>query len=388
MTTESVQRIASPSSPRKRQLGFETAQEANHPSTVTSVKGEKMDHNDMEDIWAELGECNYRDKSEKTLIQSLFLSITSGGGEFGSQTDRMDYDDILDSSERIPDLSMPSPAPVPTPALKSASLSDGVGVASTASAKTTPDSSNPYILTPSMSLSSFDQSPVPKDLPVTSTYSSDSIAQMLEYMRACNSQPPPPPASYSSVDSQAEEERQGGRKREKCTSRTSKNRKQLSPIQKIKRSFSHGGEGTSIASHRPVFSAIQQRARQRSKTFAVPPPAISSTGEVESLHIDTHSAVRATGLTEATWKDGAAAIYAKQTQSASSVIDAWSTASTSPTFASRWQTTESSKSPPSTSHGSQKHSSSTTENLSLMDFLVRPEGKSETREESKGESIG
>lgn len=299
----------------------------------------------------------------------------------------MDYDDILDSSERIPDLSMPSPAAIPTPALKSASVSDGAGIASTASAKTTPESSNPFVMTPSMSLSSYDQSPIPKDLPVTSAYSSDSIAQMLEYMRACNSQPPPPPpppTSYSSVDSQLEDERQGGRKREKSScSRTSKTRKQLSPIQKVTRSFSHGGEG---ASHKPVLSAIQQRARQRSKTFALPPPALSTNGEVKKLHIDTHSAVRATGPTGAIWKDGAAAKYARQTQSVSAGIGTWSTASISPSAgaASIWSKTEGSKSPPSTSQGSQKSSSSTTENLSLIDFLARPEGEKVEEEKKIG----
>jgi hypothetical protein len=298
------------------------------------------------------------------LMMGLLLEFLLGSGEMGAPTEHMDYDDLLGPDDGL--MMMPSL----TTSNQSESVSDMPNVPSSTSAKTTPESSNPFILSPAPS--QFELEPVNKEPPISklplptapSAHSTESIAQMLEYMRACNSQDAPPSSVYSqsyqsdtSHQQQQQEEQQhrSGRKKERSTSRSTRHRKQLSPTQKLSRSYSHGSD----ANTRPGIAAAvhQQKFRQRSRTNA----AILERDYDSALHIDTEGAVQATG-------PSGAAKSSSSRQQQQQPVSAGTTESTSLLSAPSW----SGQSEASTSHTNQK---SSTENLSLTEFLERPEGE-------------
>ena len=248
----------------------------------------------------------------------------------------MDYDDLMhDNGEERPfaGLSMPSPTPI--------------APASSSSHKTTSESasgSSAYT-SPSLHLHSDSPSSAKEGMtslqtPGTSVHSNDSIAQMLEYMRACNNQD-----QASLNEANASEAREGGRKKERNMSRNARTRKQRSPIQKLARSTSHGGGvgGVEGSKRRQAGSAMGS-AQSRQRTSLGSP--------TEVLQIDTVGAVSAHPSNEA-----------------------W-TASDSPlstrSLSQSWQK-EDNPSPPAAKSAEQAGSNG--DSLSLMDFLKRPEGE-------------
>jgi hypothetical protein len=279
----------------------------------------------------------------------------------------------------LPGLSMPSL----TTSNQSESVSDFPAVPSTTSTKTTPESSNPFIVSPAPSL--YEHSPVNKEaalqLPATSIHSTDSIAQMLEYMRACNSQDAPPPPTTTSSSSYSlsnhsdvqhddfkGEQQRDSRKKERSTSRNTRQRKQLSPAQKLSRSYSHGSDN----GLRPGISSLQHRARQRSKTNTLlPPQPIAEDEESDSkpLHIDTDSAIQAVGPSGVK-RQASTGVNSKQRQPASAGSELWlATESPSSAAAPPWSVqSEASNSQSNLQKGN-------ADSLTLSEFLKRPEGE-------------
>lgn len=206
--------------------------------------------------------------------------------------------------------------------------------------------------------------------PIFNSQPTDSIAQMLEYMRACNSQDRPSPSFSNSFREQMHdqfdaEERNSYRKREREIQRSPIGpRKQRSPVQIVARSLSQGNEARIGTAKKDIHSpSSAHRVRQRSKTNAVPPkdgilsesrPLKSIDGTSFSISHESHA--QPSGLVNP---------YSSFTRQYSNEGSLKSTEN---------QTTFSWPAPQAISSSSspQKESSNT---LSLMEYLRRPEGE-------------
>lgn len=304
----------------------------------------------------------------------------------GVKPDELDFDTMMgdDEASKLDDLLMITSEPI----FVEEGTSDGAGMtasstkttsesatsASASSAYTSPSLQQFYGESPASSVKESGNSVKPS---AAGSHSSETIAQMLEYMRACNgSLDQRPPSSSSMARDELSQSRdmdigEGGRLSDRGSRRIASARKQRSPIQKVKRSLSQGGDGRSGAKGRTATS-VAQHPRQRSRTTV----GLSSEAQGALLRIDTHGAVESTGPS-GTVNIKSRAGHRQQPPYTTPVGgdgEMWATpkspASLRPLGAAWQMDNHSSPALIGMDKRTPDH-----ENLSLVDFLKRPEGE-------------